>query len=476
MFIEMLSALSPYKRSIKDASGNIRDSFSKRIVTIEGPAGTGKSSLVASMPYWLQPVNSDGSVSDVRVCALNARMIGEPPINIEEVRIGGRVVNAAEPLLWKPIVESIQHAEQGGFSVLAIEELYALPDHYAPQLLYPLAGMEQMNRISAICLTNPQDYYGESLTLYPNLAQRFGYPIRDFDSDGMVKKMYEMYEQGEYEPIRIPAVVEHEGEHRRRYNSIRELLDYALKGKYMDQRSEEGKWLSPRTLNWCAEQLVAALAILDMNEPAIWDTHTAKMVAEWRESPLIVPPVDITHGIVQARLGPIAAQEVMGVLSGLKPFPTKEFFQMLAKAPQADDNLGMQLDKFVRDYVASSPTARLAEMQILRSVRNLVMSTIKNAYNRYANGETARGQQSLKQLASMIDRLVGALGSLALAGKLAPSTHTLLMGVLDTGIASVIARPKDVAGIPDVRDLVSNSTVEFYAKILSKKPNSKEGN
>jgi len=27
-----------------------------------------------------------------------------------------------------------------------------------------------------------------------------------------------------------------------------------------------------------------------------------------------------------------------------------------------------------------------------------------------------------------------------------------------------------------VRDLVSNSTVEFYAKILSKKPNSKEGN
>jgi len=175
-------------------------------------------------------------------------------------------------------------------------------------------------------------------------------------------------------------------------------------------------------------------------------------------------------------LGPIAAQEVMGVLSGLKPFPTKEFFQMLAKAPQVDDKLGVQLDKFVRDYVASSPTARLAEMQILRSVRNLVMSTIKNAYNRYANGETVRGQQSLKQLAAMIDRLVGALGSLALAGKLAPSTHTLLMGVLDTGIASVIPRPKDVTGVPDVRDLVSNSTVEFYASILSKRPNSKEGN
>jgi len=476
MFIEMLSALSPYKRVIKDANGNNRDSFSKRIVTIEGSAGTGKSSLVASMPYWLQPIDSDGNVSDVRVCVLNARMIGEPPINIEEIRVGDRVVNAAEPLMWKPIVESIQHAEQGGFSVLAIEELYALPDHYAPQLLYPLAGMEQMNRISAICLTNPQDYYGESLTLYPNLAQRFGYPIKDFESDGMVKKMYEMYEQGEYEPIRIPAVIEHDGENRRRCNSIRELLDYALKGKYMDQRSEEGKWLSPRTLNWCAEQLTAALAILDMNEPSVWDNHTAKMVNEWRESPLIVPPVDITHGIVQARLGPVAAQEVMGVLSGLKPFPTKEFFQMLAKASQVDDNLGMQLDKFVRDYVASSPTARLAEMQILRSVRNLVMSTIKNAYNRYADGETVRGQQSLKQLAVMIDRLVAALGSLALSGKLAPSTQTLLMGVLDTGIASVIARPKDVAGIPDVRDLVSSSTVEFYAKILSKRPNSKEGN
>ncbi len=376
--------------------------------------------------------------------------------------------------MWKPIVESIQHAEQGGFSVLAVEELYALPDHYAPQLLYPLAGMEQMNRISAICLTNPQDYYGEALTLYPNLAQRFGYPIRDFDTDGMVKKMYEMYEQGEYEPIRIPAVIEHDGENRRRYGSIRELLDYALKGKFMDQRSEEGKWLSPRTLNWCAEQLVSALAILDMNEPSTWDARTAKLVAEWRESPLIVPPVDITHGIVQARLGPVAAQEVMGVLSGLKPFPTKEFFQMLAKAPQVDEKLGMQLDKFVRDYVASTPTARLAEMQILRSVRNLVMSTIKSAYNRYASGESMRGQQSLKQLAVMIDRLVAALGSLALAGKLAPSTQTLLMGVLDTGIASTVARPKNVASVSDVRDLVSAATIEFYTKILSKNPNSEE--
>jgi hypothetical protein len=336
--------------------------------------------------------------------------------------------------------------------------------------------MERMNRISAICLTNPQDYYGESLTLYPNLAQRFGYPIRDFDSDSMVKKMYEMYEQGEYEPIRIPAVIEHDGENRRRYNSIRELLDYSLKGKYMDQRSEEGKWLSPRTLNWCAEQLVAALAVLDMNEPSVWDNHTTKMITEWHESPLIVPPVDITHGIVQARLGPVAAQEVMGVLSGLKPFPTKEFFQMLARAPQPDDKLGVELDKFVRDYVASSPTARLAEMQILRSVRSLIMSTIKSAYSRYADGEFARAEKSLKQLATMIDRSVSALGSLALSGKLAPSTQTLLMGVLDTGIASVIARPKDVAGIPDVRDLVSSSTLEFYAKILSKQPNSKEGN
>jgi hypothetical protein len=334
--------------------------------------------------------------------------------------------------------------------------------------------MEQMNRISVICLTNPQDYYGESLTLYPNLAQRFGYPIRDFDTDGMVKKLYEMYERGEYEPIRIPAVIDHDGENRRRYNSIRELLDYALKGKYMDQRSEEGKWLSPRTLNWCAEQLTAALAILDVNDPSVWDSRTSKLVTEWRESPLIVPPVDITHGIVQARLGPVAAQEVMGVLSGLKPFPTKEFFQMLAKAQQVDENLGIQLDKFVRDYVASTPTARLAEMQILRSVRNLVMSTIKSAYNRYASGDSVHAQRSLKQLATMIDRLVGALGSLALAGKLSPSTQTLLMGVLDTGVASVVARPKNVVGVPDVRDLVSHSTIEFYTKILSKKP-SEEG-
>ena len=470
MFIEMLSALPPYKRLIKDASGNIRESYSKRIVTIEGAAGTGKSSLVASMPYWLQPIGEDGSVSDVHVCVLNARMIGEPPINIEEVRIGSKVVNAAEPLLWKPIVEAIQHAEEGGFSVLAIEELYALPDHYAPQLLYPLAGMERMNRISSICLTNPQDYYGESLTLYPNLAQRFGYPIRDFDQDKMVAKMYEMYEEGEYQPIRIPAVITHEGDFKNRYRQIRELLDYSLKGKYLDQRSEEGKWLSPRTLTWCTEQLVAAIAILDMNDPSVWDKTTASAVMEWVESPLIVPPVDITHGIVQARLGPVAAQEVMGVLSGLKPFPVKEFVQLLMRG-EASQELGVQIDRFVKDYVRSSPTARLAEMQILRSIRNLVASTISSAYRRYAEGETGRATQSLKQLANLIDRASDSLSNLALAGKLSPSTHVLLMGILDTGIATAHHKEGGAVHAPDMVSLVSKRTLDFYTKLVSSNPN-----
>jgi hypothetical protein len=437
-FLTMLSSLSIHERRVQTACGEVVSSYTRPVITLEGPAGTGKSSLISQFPYFLVPVDGDRELP-VDVCVMNVRMLGEPPIGITEVGS----YQAAKPLEWESIVRVKKAVAEGKFGVLALEELYALPDHLASMLLYSLAGDAEMNRVAIVALTNPQDYYAVPLTLYPNLAQRFGYPVKGFDSDPMVHKVYDWYLGGRFEPIRIPAVIVMEGEPLRYWSDIRMLISYALEesGDVFDQRTEEGKWVSPRTMDWAAYQLLACREILLMNDVSVWDAGTARAVQEWMSSGDLVPPSSVTNEILRARLGPAASAKVMGVLSGLKPFPIKEFLKLcVSKVPV--DELRNKLVDLIENYVKASPVQRVAEMQIVWSISGLMRGFASRLTQEYG---TERYRAELGRLVSVVSPTLKALGEVVLKCKHSQSIGIFLNAFMDGIYQHIFGRDPKVA-------------------------------
>jgi hypothetical protein len=437
-FLTLLSSLPIHERRVQTARGVVVSSYTRPVITLEGPAGTGKSSLISQFPYFLVPVDGDRELP-VDVCVMNVRMLGEPPIGITEVGS----YQAAKPLEWESIVRVKKAVAEGKFGVLALEELYALPDHLASMLLYSLAGDAEMNRVAIVALTNPQDYYAVPLTLYPNLAQRFGYPVKGFDSDPMVHKVYGWYLEGRFEPIRIPAVVVMEGEQLRYWNDVRMLISYALEegGDVYDQRTEEGKWVSPRTMDWAAYQLVACREILLMNDVSVWDAGTARAVQEWLSAGDLVPPGSITNEILRARLGPSASAKVMGVLSGLKPFPIKDFLKLCVSRISLEELRNKLVDLIV-NYVKASPVQRVAEMQIVWSVSGLMRGFASRLIQEYG---TERYQAELDRLISVVSPTLKALGEVVLNRKHSQSVGIFLNAFMDGIYQHIFGRDPRVA-------------------------------
>lgn len=393
--ITVLSALPLYRRTVRTADGDTLHKYEKRTVTIEGGAGTGKTSFVNDLPLWVRFIDpATDAVQTPKVFALSARLVGDPPMNIVEI---GQM-SAAEPLLWSEMVRAIDASSQGDPSILLIDELYSLPDHYAPLFLHALAGLQAMDRVAVIATTNPASYYAESLTLYPNLAQRFGFPVRGFDEDPLFERSLEMYEAGEYKPLYLPRYIDHD-QHQEIYDQLIKLMRIALKGFDLDQTHEDGKYVSSRSMVWAVQQLITASEIIRLNIERGAHADLFAVYDEWYRSGDLLPPEPVASEILQARLGRAAAKAVLSVFSRIKPFDVKEMFRILAEAVKSPDTarVAAEFAKFVDGYIEESPIKRLSQMIMVRSLRQFTAQWLMNYETIDAGGK------HLKRLAAIID-------------------------------------------------------------------------
>ncbi|GIW59403.1 MAG: hypothetical protein KatS3mg087_0469 [Patescibacteria group bacterium] len=363
--LTVMSALPIFRREIIDADGNKRYIYSKRSVTIEDVAGVGKTSFIKSFPYWLRFIDGD-SIKAPRVFDMSARMVGDPPMNILE--IGSK--SASEPLLWKELVLAVDAAEQGHPAIFMIDELYALPDYHAPQFLHSLQGLTGMERVAVVACTNPRGYYSDELTMHPNLAQRFGYPIRQFQDDPLFAKSFEMYRQNRYEAFYLPYVVNY-ADVQEQYDYLRKMIEIGVNNFAYEQKDEAGKYVSRRSCDWAAEQMVIASKILDVNAErgAMLDVLGEVISEHQQVAPML--PADVASSILEVRLGPAAASQVMSVFNKVRPFDVSGFLKIFVKKGVSDSQMMKEADAYISEYLSDSPVKQLSVMIIVRSFAKL---------------------------------------------------------------------------------------------------------
>jgi hypothetical protein len=420
--LTILSAIPLYARNVQDASGNQHRIFSKRSVLLEDRAGVGKTSFVQSLPYWLRLRDLDGEWVSPVVYGMSARMVGDPPMNI--VDVDGQ--SASDPLLWLPLVRARTSALQGIPSILLIDELYALPDFHSAQFLYALQGESGMERVSIIASTNPRGYYSDELTMHPNLAQRFGFPLTNIASDELFMKSREMYEAGRYEPFYMPWVVRHE-DHSDMYKQLRNLVRVALSSFDLDQRTEEGKYVSERSADWAVEQLIIAGEILEANrDNAAFRDVLSSVYSEYEESsPLL--PMNLLTSILESRLGKVATSRVVSVISNVRPFDVRGFFSVIKQAGDDPSDVREAVERYLDEYLSASPVENLSLMIVVRSFAKLGMQLMAQPDPRTSKG-----------VANLVAKLVRAYKDVE-PDKIGSSVRVVISSIADYLVSQVHA-------------------------------------